>query len=98
MSYNNFNFTESGYIPGDLDFNFGADPTPEIDYYYVLKGTSNNFSSVWVSNNKMYVSSSNTLTVIDLLTNTLYDWYDQTQVGRSNESLDHDDVVDITVG
>ena len=90
---NNFNFTDSGYIPGDLNFDFGV----EITTYNVLKGTSNDFSAIWVLNNKMYVSSSDTLTIIDLMTNTVYDWYGQTHIGRANESLDHDEVIDINV-
>ena len=63
-----------------------------------IKGSSNNFSSVWILNNKMYVSSDDTLTVVDLLTNIVHDWYSQTHIGRANESLDNDSIVDIIVG
>lgn len=91
--YVDFNFIESGYV-ASYNFNFGI----EVNTYSILKGTSNNFSSVWILNNKMYVASSDTLTVVDLLTNTVHDWYSQTQVGRAGESLDSDDVIDIVVG
>ncbi len=63
--------------------------------YYLLKGTSNDFNSIWIYNNKMYVSTNDALNVVDLSTNTVYDWYSQTHVGRANESLSHDGVLDI---
>jgi len=89
---NDFDFTESGYIPSlPYDFYFGE----LINYYYVLKGTSNNFSSVWVMSNKMYVANDGALTTIDLSTNDLYDWYDQTHVGRAQESLTASGIIDV---
>lgn len=88
---NDFNFTESGYIPGDLDFNFGA----EVSIYNILKGTTNNFTSVWVLNQKLYVSNLDALTIIDLDTNEVYDYYTQSHIGRANKSLDHDQIVDV---
>ena len=90
---NDFNFTESGYSITSYDFNFGS----IIDVYYILKGTSNNFSSVWVLDQKLYVSNSDALTIIDLLTNTVYDYYTQSHVGRANESLDHAQIIDVNV-
>src|SRR5574340_719835 len=69
---NDFNFTESGYIPPAVyDFYFGD----LVTYRYILKGASNNFSGVWVLNNRLYVASDDTLTVIDLSTDNLCDCY-----------------------
>ena len=90
--YYDLDFTEDAYSPS-YDFNFGEG----FNIYTILKGTSNDFSAIWILNNKMYVSSSDTLTIIDLMTNTVYDWYGQTHIGRANESLDHDEVIDINV-
>lgn len=89
----NFNFTESGYDPTSYDFNFGS----MVDIYRILKGTSNNFSSVFVYNNKLYISNSDALTVIDLNNNEVYDWYNQIRIGKANESLDHDQIIDVNV-
>jgi hypothetical protein len=95
---NDFNFTEGGYIPGSsFDFNFGITvPTPE-NIYSILKGSTNNFLSVWVLDNKMYAGTNDSLTVINLLTNMVWDWYDQSQKGRAGETLNSDDSNDINV-
>lgn len=92
--YNDFNFTESGYDPSaPYSFAFGEG----FNIYLVLKGTSNNFTSVWVYNGKMYVSSADALTTINLSDNSVYDFYTQTEKGRGNETLDGSNVVDINV-
>jgi len=90
-----FNFTESGYTPS-LDFQFAPIPEPPISYY-ILKGTSNNFTSIWIYNEKMYVSSSDALTAININDNSVYDFYTQTENGRGNETLSSDNVIDINV-
>jgi hypothetical protein len=91
---NDFDFTESGYTPSlPYDFYFGE----MVSYYYVLKGASNNFSSIWVMSGKLYAASSEALTAIDMSNNSLYDWYDQTHVGRAQESLDNSGIIDINV-
>ncbi len=92
--YYSFNFTESGYSPSSpYSFLFGEG----FNIYSILKGTSNNFTSVWVYNNKMYVASADVLTTINLSDNSVYDWYTQTAKGRGNETLDSSNVVDINV-
>ncbi len=92
---NDFNFTRSGYVPSPpYDFNFGD----IIEYYFILKGASNNFNSIWISNNRMYVATVDSLTTIDLTSHSLYDWYDGTHKGRGNESLDNSDITDIITG
>ncbi len=65
--------------------------------YSILKGSSNNFTSVWVHNGKMYVSSADAFTTINLDDNSVYDFYTQTEKGRGNEALDSNDVIDINV-
>jgi len=66
-----------------------------MSVYNILKGSNNNFTSVWVLDNKLYVSNSDTLTIIDLNNNEIYDWYTQSHVGRANESLNHDQIIDV---
>jgi hypothetical protein len=62
-----------------------------------LKGNIDDFSSIWVDNNKMYVGSVGYLTVVDLSTNTVWDWYSESHVGRANESLNSGNIEDINV-
>ena len=89
---NDFNFTTSGYTPSTpYDFNFGD----ILSLHFVLKGTSNDFNSVWILNNKMYVTSGDTLTTVDLTSHSLYDWYDGSHKGRGNETLNNDDIIDV---
>jgi len=85
----NFNFTDDGYIASS---NFGFSNTL---IFSILKGSTNNFSSIWVSNNKLCVSTFDTLNIVDLSTNTLYDWYSQSHAGRANEKLNNTEIVDI---
>ncbi len=98
-SLTNFNFTESGYVPGNLDFSFGT----FVSIYFVLKGTSNNITSIWADSNagldsgKVYTSTSKTLNIINLQTNSISDYYTQTHFGSDNDVLNSDDVVDINV-
>lgn len=65
--------------------------------YNILKGNSNNLISIWVLNGKMYISSEEFITVVDLDTNQIYDWYSQTHAGRAGETLQSDDIVDINI-
>ena len=91
---NDFDFTEPGYIPPSLyDFDFGE----MGDFYYVLKGTSNNFNSIWVFGGRLYAGTNNCLTVLDLGSRAVYDWYSETRKGRANELLTSNDAVDINV-
>jgi len=92
MSYN-FNFTESGYSPTSYDFNFGGSGDATI--YNILKASSNNFSAVFVCNNKLCIGSNGAVNVIDLDTNSLCDYYSETHKGRSGELLNAADIVDL---
>ena len=90
---NNFNFRESGYVPDSYGFNFGAGGV----LLYILKGLSNNFTSIWVLNDKMYVGTNNTLNVVNLAANTIHDYYSEDDEGRAGESLEGSDMADINV-
>lgn len=101
MSYN-FNFTESGYIPNNYDFNF----SPEEFIYNILSGINKNFVGIWadptanLDTAKVYVGTAGTGTsffVIDLENKVLYDSYNLTKVGGFGESLDQENIVDINV-
>ena len=65
------------------------------DIFNILAGTSNNFTSVWAYDGKMYVASSDAFSVINLETNALIDYYTQTDGGNNNETLISDDIIDI---
>lgn len=67
------------------------------DTHYILKGTDNNFTSIWIFNNRMYVGSDDYLTVVELSNDTVSDWYSETHAGRGVEVLDADDMVDINI-
>lgn len=99
MSYD-FNFTESGYVPGaPFNFNFA----PPFEKYYILKGITNNFIAIWadpqasLTNNKMYVSSAAAFSVVDLENKDIDDYYTQSHVGRANEALEHEDIIDLNI-
>lgn len=97
---NNFNFTESGYSPGS-PYNF--DFSPPAASYPIIKGTTNNFTSIWADANaglsasKMYIGLSGYFNVINLSDQTIYDWYSTSHTGRGNETLDGSGVVDVNV-
>jgi len=102
MGLHNFNFTESGYVPGDLNFYFAPLPTPPTSYP-ILKGQSNNFSSVWADdgasliNGKFYTAGEGYFNVVKLDDQSIYDWYSESRKGRTNETLESNDIVDINV-
>jgi len=96
----NFNFTESGYVPGSsFDFNFGA----IVSIHNILKGLTNNFVAIWadfgagLNNGKMYVSSASAFSIVNLTSQSIDDYYTTTHTGRANESLEHEDIVDLNV-
>ena len=100
---NNFNFTESGYVPNDYNFDFSAGHF----IYNILPGINKNFVGVWadttanINTAKVYVGTTGTdasFFVINLESKTVYDLYTLTKIGRFNESLDREDIVDINVG
>ena len=100
MMYN-FEFNEAGYNANEIIiFNFGE---TGVTYYYVLKG-SENITSIWAdpsagpNSGKFYAASSSTLNIVDIENSSLYDWYTQSHIGRSNNSLDNNDIVDINKG
>lgn len=101
MSYN-FNFTDSGYIANNYDFNFSAGSF----IYNILSGTNKNFTGIWadptanINTAKVYVGTTGTdasFFVIDLENKVVYNSYNLTKVGGFGESLDQENIVDINV-
>ena len=96
---NNFNFTESGYVPDSYDFNF----SPGYFRYNILSDVGDNFVAVWadptanINTAKVYVGSSISFFVIDLEKKALYDTYTLSKKGSFGESLDQENLVDINV-
>ena len=99
---NNFNFTESGYVPTNYDFNFSLG----IFIYNILSGVGDNFIAIWadptanLNTAKVYIGTSGTdasFLVIDLEKKVLCDSYNLTKVGGFGESLDQENIVDINV-
>jgi hypothetical protein len=97
---NNFNFTESGYVPGPpYDFDF----SPPAPSYSILKGLTNDFSAIWadtdagLSVGKMYIGLEGYFNVVNLSNQTIYDWYSAAHKGRGNETLTGSGIVDINV-
>jgi len=91
----NFNFTDKDYTPSpaqEANFNF----TEAIsNIFNILAGTSNYFTSIWAYDNKMYVASSDTFSVVNLESGALIDYYTQIDGGNNDETLIGDDIVDI---
>ena len=97
---NNFNFTESGYSPGP-PYNFDFNP-PAVSYS-IIKGTTNNFTSIWadtdagLSEGKMYIGSQGHFNVVNLSDQTIYDWYSTVHSGKAGVVLLGSNVVDINI-
>ena len=100
---NNFNFTESGYIPNSYNFDFN----PGYFMYNILSGANKNFIAIWadptanINTAKVYVGTTGTdssFFVIDLENKVVCDSYNLIKVGGFNESLDREDIVDINMG
>lgn len=99
---NNFNFTESGYVPNNYDFDFIT-----ADFIYdILSGVGDNFIAVWadptanLDTGNIYISTNGvgaSFFIIDLENKVVYDSYTLTKVGSFGESLDQENIVDINV-
>ena len=96
--YFNFDFSRLGYSPPvEYDFLFGWLT------YYLLKGSSNNFTSIWadpranISSGKMYISSSDTFSIVNITNKTIYDYYTTTHSGIRNKALQSNDVIDLYI-
>jgi len=98
MAYN-FNFTDSGYVPDNYDFDFGAEEVVTI--YNVLAGINNNFTAIWADadaglyTGKIYIAS---LAAFSIVNDTvLIDYYTTTHKGAVNETLEQNDIKDINI-
>jgi hypothetical protein len=93
----NFNFTNPYSIPDEYDFLFGWLT------YYLLKGTSNNFTAIWadprasITSGKMYVSSPEAFSIVNITNKTIYDYYTTTHSGIRAEALQSNDVTDLYI-
>ena len=84
-----------------FDFTFLQSP----DSVYLLKGSSNNFNSIWCDNNSsinngtIYISTGKDLTIIQINNGQAYikDYYTKTLAGSSAETLKEETAIDITV-
>ena len=93
-----FNFERTGYsLPALYDLLFG------FFNYYLLKGTSNNFTAIWadprasISSGKMYASSSEAFSIVNITNKTIYDYYTTTHSGIRNKALQSNDVIDLYI-
>lgn len=89
------NFTEGGYIPGEMNFNFA----PEGPGYRILAGTSNSFVAIWadpsagLNSGRFYVSAADAMSVVDLENKQLRESY----LTTGADALISNDVVDINI-
>ena len=93
-----FDFTELLGEP-NYDFEFGEGAS----VYNTLKGVSNNFNSIWCDSNsgldkgKFYISTNDSVMVVNLTSNSVEDYYTNSVAGRSEDTLKSDDIIDITI-
>jgi len=95
---------EELFAPAGVGDDFDFDPNAAAAIYRLLKGTATNFVAIWAEPNasqtygRFQVSSTGTgagLSVIDLATHTLYDYYTTTVSGRAGEALESDNIIDL---
>lgn len=99
----NFDFTENDTWKesSNYDFNFLQSP----DSVYILKGDSNIFNSIWcdpgtsLNDGTIYFSTGKDLTIIQISNGQAYikDYYTKTIAGSSEETLEEETSVDITI-
>ena len=98
-----FDFTEGGYTPpaDSLEADFSFIPA---GVYLILAGVSTDFTSIWaepdanLTTGRFQVGTRGTgaaLSIINIPTNTLYDYYTTTVSGRAGEALDSNKTADL---
>jgi len=90
MALNNLNFISPGYEPTNYDLEFY-----QGEALFILKGNSDSFTAVWIANGRLMIASPAALSIVDIDTNTLVDWYTQVEGGAANEVLTNDDIIDL---
>ena len=101
-----FLFSEPGYSPPEdtLDMYFLFELPIPAGIFYILAGASSNFVAIWaepdasLTNGRFQVASRGVgaaLSIVDLSTDTLYDYYTTTVSGRANEALESDNIIDL---
>lgn len=96
-------FTDSNLTTGIIDYDFEFNSGIKI--FNILINEDNVFNTIWcdpkasLKNNTFYVTTKNSLNVIKTINSqaTLYDYYSQNVVGRAQEALMVDDLVDLIV-
>lgn len=103
MAIVTFNFLDATYKPPQkpVVFNFIGDT------FNIIGGRSNNFISIWADERatrtsfKIYVASTGSgasMSVIDLKNKVLLDNYTKVNEGAFGETLDAEDIADISIG
>ena len=101
VEYINYNFTDDNTAPEEISYNFDFDFSAAI--LYILK--ENNFNSIWcdpkasLTNGRFYISSEKDLTIINVNNNQvrIEDYFSKTVLGSTNETLEKEDIADITI-
>ena len=101
IEYENYNFTDANLPPEEISYDFDFDFSAVV--FYVLKG--NNFNSIWcdpkasLTNGRFYISSEKDLTIINVNNNQvrIEDYFSKTILGSTNETLEKEDIADITI-
>jgi len=101
-----FIFTETDYsAPVDgLDMDFLFQQSVPAGTFYILAGTSVDFTSIWAEPNANLTTArfqvgtrgaGAALSIINIPTNTVYDYYTTTVSGRAGEALDSNATLDL---
>ena len=98
-----FEFEEL-FTPTGAGETFDFDPDAAAAVFRLLAGTSTEFVAIWAeldasqTNGRFQAASRGTgaaLSVVDLSTDTLYDFYTTTVSGRANEALESENIIDL---
>ena len=96
-----FDFTEVSDSSSTYNFEFDE----VVSIFTIFKGTSNFFNAIWadpkasLNSGKFYAGRQNDLSIINNNNRqvTLEDYYSKTSRGRSEDSLNSEDIIDINV-
>ena len=92
------------FAPAGAGEDFDFDPDAAAGIFRLLAGTSTEFVAIWAepnasqTNGRFHTASAGTgaaLSVIDIATSVLYDYYSTTVSGRAHEALESDNIIDL---
>ena len=103
IDYVTFNFIDDDLAPEKISYDFDFDFSSKI--FNILKGQNNIFNSIWcdpntsISSGRIYIGSEKDLTIIKLENGQarVEDYFSKIVVGSTNETLEKEDIVDITI-